>query len=366
MNHKIRKFLILSICMLFCFSIEKASAASGLMCMDFFVSKKSTTTIKTEQDSLKVKKLFNGRIFDNLDFYMQLSKNPQLVRKLLVSWYGSQFTHVWLPKLKFKDFDYSTLLLDPGIADRVGEFINFSKKYTEDHPNVSIYQLRKAFANYLGKITLYRSMILTPEQAAYLAKYGIDSAGLFSKTEFPDKWLKTGYGPIKDIISRITQDNETASLAISAPESPEVAISAASYRLNSSITNEFIYIFKIETDEINIVRENQRLTTIPYFSKLAKIFQDTQLIIKSPNDEYFNASWMSGSTEVFFLNHIPAQDILSVEKLPDQRPWEIINFGSANDTINVDKYSVIPRQYQVIENPRSFVQYQQGWNHLRH
>lgn len=362
--YQLSKFLILAAFFFHLFHIEKASA-NALLCVDLFSTEKSAHFSESTKESDQIKELFQNRIFDNPDFYLRLSNNPQLVRKLLVNWYGSHFTKEWLPQFKFAEYDYSALLLDPGIADRAGEFINFSKNYTENHPTVSLFNLRKAFSTYLGKVTLYRTMILTPEQAIDAAKNGIDSAGLFSKTESPEKWLTTGHGPVRDIISRVTEDNETASLAISASEIPEVAMSAVSYRIDGA-TGKFVYLFKIETDEINIVRENQRLGTIPYFAKLAKTIQNTQLIFKSPNDDYFNSSWMSGATEVFFLNHIPAQDITSVTQVKDQRPWEIINFGSARGTLNLDSDNVNPRQFQVIENPKTLLQYNQGWEHLRH
>ncbi len=73
------------------------------------------------------------------------------------------------------------LLLDPGVVDRVGEFIGFSKDYLQQHSDVDVFTLRSAFSAYLGKKTVYRAMILTEAQAAAIAKDGLQSPGLFFK-----------------------------------------------------------------------------------------------------------------------------------------------------------------------------------------
>ncbi len=78
-------------------------------------------------------------------------------------------------------------------------------------------------------------------------------------------------------------------MTVSISNYKEIAIAASSYRLDPSHPEKSIYLFEIVTDEINIVRESQRVSTLPAFKELRKRIFDKAIVIESPDGQWYNA-----------------------------------------------------------------------------
>lgn len=199
-------------------------------------------------------------------------------------------------------------------------------------------------------------MILTDSAAAEIRTKGLQSPGQFNKNATPMNWFgdASTMGPIKEFVDRVLRDDETKGLAISASEIPEVALAAASMRLKSEDTNHSIFLLEIITDEINIVRENQRVSTLPAFKRLRDQTFDRALVFSSPDRKWYNASWSFGQAEMFLLNFVPANEIIRASKISDRRPWTIDLVGNPRGTTSLDKTENSRREFQVLEDPDGF------------
>ena len=80
-----------------------------------------------------------------------------------------------LTDLRKIDPSLEVLIVDPGLALRMDQFISFAKKHKKAHPQTLYYpwELRDQFSQSLGMTTVYRSLALNETEANIIAKEGL-------------------------------------------------------------------------------------------------------------------------------------------------------------------------------------------------
>ena len=286
------------------------------------------------------------------------ASNISLPSDLIKKWYGSSFLRTWSAKSKINNLNVLPLLTEPGIADRAAEFILFSTDYIKQNPSTNLTELRFAFSNYLGSRKVYRALVLTEQQATYIKTHGMLSPGLYSgKNSLSDWFNSKNSGPVHDITSRNLIDDNQLSLVLSVSSIPEVAIAGSSSRFNPNDLSKSIYLFELNIPEIEIVNDNQRLSTTPAYRKLRLAKKDTAVIIQKSNDAAYNSNWDYGYTEAYVFNKIHVSQITTVTKITDRSKWQVTIGPWTKGTISLDPDQRMPlRKFQVPEDPsRSFL-----------
>lgn len=311
---------------------------------------------------LRLRKTSAGRLFDHPEFYQFFKDKPQSLARTISRWYGSEFYGLWAPRFKFENLDASVLLLDPGIVDRAAEFVRFSEYYVSTHSNLNVFELRQAFREYLGSRSFYRVLSLTRDEVNDILQNGMSSVGIHRKTTSPFEWLeRSSAGPLEDIQSRLRENDGTRGLTISVSEFREVALAAAFTHFNPHDLERSFYVFKIRIPEINLVRENQRMFSLPKALSTEFKKNPSELVVVSPDGEGYTIPRHEGGLESFIFNHISADEIMSAMKHEDLRPWIVQSIGSTKGNNYLESVSFQEeRRFQETDDfsvPEIFLKY---------
>ena len=211
-------------------------------------------------------------IYGNEKLYNYLGNDLEKVKKKLSTWYYSGI------KDRAKNYfdivselvgkQYTVLLVDPGIIGRAEDFIVFAKNYVELNGQVQPIILRKAYAEHLGTMRLYRGLMLTSDEAEYIAKNGILAPGMRDETVALDKISNIineenqSGSPFNELKKRFFQKDENAvkstNLYISTSRYKDLAASAGAHHsptLDEKIKS--LYVYEIEIPRISTLEVNQ-------------------------------------------------------------------------------------------------------------
>mgnify|MGYP001569858018 CR=1 FL=1 len=137
-----------------------------------------------EKRALFVEELVaSGNIFDNPDFYKYYQEHFNEVGNILERWYGEKGKDIVTKVNRELGVDFLCLALDPGIANRLDDFIEFVQKNL-DLRFQSPDSIRKSFSDHLGKETVYRALMLTDDELENIRGKQMLPSGMNDKSKF--------------------------------------------------------------------------------------------------------------------------------------------------------------------------------------
>lgn len=268
----------------------------------------------------------------NPEYYNFLEKHIGETRTVVERWYGphAHAMLTWVERELGKRF--IPLLTDPGLANHFEKFQTFASKTVAAKPNISLPDLRQAFSDSLGKIKVFRGMVLSDQEVNEIQKTGIASR-LFLTSQrdvaFSDYMgpLKAISGeplypltPMESILKKYSSgnlDQETLQTQISTSTYPEVAETAGFHSAGvhwSSMAenNKAMYVFELEIPILDLIRtqglfkNHEEGAFIPYVID-GKVFN-----MADDRIEFFTPFWLEPDAiqNIRILKKKPSQAIM--------------------------------------------------------
>jgi len=270
-----------------------------------------------------------GKLFSNEKLYQFLAENKSAGEKLLHKWYGNK---KFIKKAKeVLPWSHFALLLDPGIANRGEDFINFAQKKLVQSPNLSPWSLRVQYSKKLGNTKIIRAMVLTPKQAQHIKLKGLESPSfldqkhLFDRldTFLDNKNVPRSYGvdsPSYIVSTKLDNiDGHSLFISVSTPEYEAIAKSATYYSSQFNFFGKdkfgkdvFLYVFEMDVPELSLMRFNG-----PIFKPATVKFRKHTLFTDDPSSPNFGKNFKIGKhegLEMWIPYKIPAEQILKIKK----------------------------------------------------
>lgn len=287
---------------------------------NFFINKRNYEIIDTNYNDRKLlcEQLLNSKSFyDSENFYNYFSVRPQVTKKLLGRMYqnNSNYQQILDSIITIENLmgtSFLSLLLDPGILSNLEEFLTFIK---HDRVTASVLELRKAFSEQLGTLTVYRSMILSEDEYKFVIDHGIYSRAIYSPdaskileqffNEF-GTYLPQDFGTDftseigRRIDKRIANHNSTT-ISVSGYKVVAESVGYHSYKGDKSTRRLFTFVCKVP--RINIIKmsglfevgaRSQRTLKIGEFSTSENSDLDVEMFVPF----IINKEWIQSSEVV--------------------------------------------------------------------
>ena len=228
-----------------------------------------------------------------------------------------------------KDYDYfSKDLADPGIAHRADELVSFGKQLLDTNPNITPWQLRELFSSHLGKIKIFRGMVLIESEMRSMMSRGIEAPGFQNMSRARQSMFDTfdsrvresrvryANSPDSEIAARLTDfyDADTR-MFISVSKYQEIA-SLVGYHDSGKVEdqNRRLYVFEIEIPEISILRKQGLFQQENSYGKEIILSVGSSFRVNETNDL---------GVEMFVPYKINPNNILKVTRYDSPPPkWE--------------------------------------------
>lgn len=287
-----------------------------------------------ERQNLISNLLEDKNIFSNNKLYEYYSKHLDEATQLLKKWYGPDAQNLLESTNRELGLDFTPLLIDPGIANRLAEFIKFVQ------PNLdlrfkSLMEIRQAFSKYLGETTVFRGMALIPEELDSIKKRGILGSIMLheeaakqqftrvlcpykkhTKGRVPDSWMdeihvkRDGQGFRFPGICFVGN-----SPVISVSAHPELASSIGFYDSHRTEEDDTdFFLFTINLPEISYINP-----TGLFFDAIKDAPEEMRVVVGD-----FNIAYNNPEVESFVFYNINPENIQRIDKITKSPPkWEI-------------------------------------------
>ncbi len=164
--------------------------------------------------------------------------------------------------------EFTSLVLDPGIAIHIDEFVNFVNSVSPSLKR-DVWTLREEFSKFLGNEVYFRALKLTDDEAFSFRDGKIDMYSKFALTGGPHGQRATiadetslffRFGPQGIIKNKLADIPSRPSPLLSVSKHKEVAIYAASL-----IPDERrIYLFELSLPKLDVFYQSTTSTILPY------------------------------------------------------------------------------------------------------
>jgi hypothetical protein len=123
--------------------------------------------------------LSRAAFFAAPELHAWLQQHPDSTRSLIRRWYVKSNPDSMIGQVESRlGPQYVGLLLEPGLAARLSEFLSYAEGYLQQSPYAEPAALRDAFSKHLGTTTLYRGLVLTGDEAATVGSRGLKPPGM--------------------------------------------------------------------------------------------------------------------------------------------------------------------------------------------
>lgn len=246
---------------------------------------KMMDTRKSERLDLVEFLVSRKKYYDDPIYYDFFLKDLSYTKALLYRWYD-RHSKVMIDKVSSELGErYIVLLTDPGVANRVDELIILGKKYVQKNPDASPSELRAFFSEHLGRVKIFRGMMLTEQQKRKALKEGIYARGFLNSGNIQNSLINTldslslkkdvpyleNYpkSPGEEISGRIHRLYKAEkSMWISTSKYKEIAESVGYH--NSGKINEQgykLHVFEIEIPKISTIKLEGLFKQVDRYSK---------------------------------------------------------------------------------------------------
>ena len=136
---------------------------------------------KQDRIDLARKLIASGDILGQAGYYEYFQRDPSLPRQLFTQWYDRRFPveDVVNEVTDTLGEAYVSLLANPGVMQHHQEFLQFATQMRDENGELPpITNLLTQFSEHLGTATVYRGMMLTPDEVGQLAEAGAVAPGL--------------------------------------------------------------------------------------------------------------------------------------------------------------------------------------------
>lgn len=265
--------------------------------------------------------LLNG--FRNSSFYDYFKKDVNSVRTIYKRWYKdhqSQIDRQFNSSLKVLGPQRISLILDPGINFRLNEFLPFAKRIIEETPDITSINLRQAFSDHVGFITLYRGITYDSQHIdSYISK-GLpsmfyDYTSGIAKTNHHNHLLMREFfmeGPIQDIIQRVySSSGRTAMHSLSQSYSQNIELAKSFTKAEDPGRHHQGYLFEVKIPRLETLQEKDfQGFILNLFRKLTPL---------QANNQWFYGG--ANGLEVFVFGRIEPQWLKRV--IPTEVPADL-------------------------------------------
>ncbi|RYZ86525.1 MAG: hypothetical protein EOP06_14335 [Proteobacteria bacterium] len=148
-------------------------------------SQKAKMKVRRDEASLAESIRRTGKIYRNEAFWNFVESRPEIVDaqiarqyKTLVSLEDQQRIKAIAESLG----TYRALLLDPAIAQRMDDFLFFTKKQIQAEPGISMAKLRQNYSDSFPKITIWHGGLFQGDELAEVEKKGITGNAFFAES----------------------------------------------------------------------------------------------------------------------------------------------------------------------------------------
>jgi hypothetical protein len=269
MCHRTRGVVAIILAVFFNFDSSFAGGRCGTALEELAYSR-----LDTRDRSLLIQKLLKTEdIFAQPEIY-QLAATYE-IEEQIKRWYYSGSESLIKEFKSNLNAMYLPILVDPGVACRIEDFIPFAKSFLAKNPDTSIFELRTAYSEDLNKRfenkNVFRGMILTDGEARLMIQKGIRAKSIKTNLALRDNFIHdlfdlkkvTGiyYGWTGEVGGHVAGDTKE-SVLISTTDFEPVARTVGyqnAGRLNDrgdrGITpTRSLYVFNMSIPEISIIR----------------------------------------------------------------------------------------------------------------
>jgi len=272
--------------------------------------------------------LSNPGDFSRSEFYQLRSRRIKDHLKYSSIHYGNQGPFI-LEKLKELGDSFESLIVDPGLVIRLDDFSNFVKALPSG--KYSSWQARKLYSEYLGKRTVYRGLVLLPEEALEMSATGINS-----------RFFDDEKNQRESLFDQVVEDSGTLnlindrlegklknSILQSVSDYPDVAIAVANH-FGEKREGARLYLVRITAPELDLIHFDGQVFINYKWSSEAWIKSGVALNVKQPNGQVRRYP-LSRSIESFVNYRLDKTEIESISEVNPENLYSY-SFDSANSS----------------------------------
>ncbi|MGZ3739646.1 MAG: hypothetical protein ACXVB9_09755 [Bdellovibrionota bacterium] len=222
--------------------------------------------VGTDEKTILTEASKGPAVYSSKDLYDYWAKNSEKLQPKLASLYDTQTAQALVTKLQAKlGKEFLPLLIEPGVADRLDQFLAFSEKQP-DLKKLSPLELRNRFADSLGTVTVYRGVGVQPSEVPAMKKNGLTSAGFASDFSKGDRsGISTYFGSVllddpqvrsfSDTIAMVRAPDKTDPPLglIAVTDYHEVAEGVGAYYGKTARKNAKLEVLKMEVPAIQVL-----------------------------------------------------------------------------------------------------------------
>lgn len=257
----------------------------------------------------------NKDVFNSQKLYDFLETHSEYAIRLINTWYPKSN---WL-KLSSSQIPLRHWLItcDPGVASRYDLFTSFYLSNSKLLENLSAFEVRQAFSNYLGVTKVVRSIKVDSEReipSQLIGNFFENSkVSVEDLSDFFDSWgnqLSLFRGPIQDISHRLK--DTSPSLSVSVTPAYNIDLSAAIANTFSRVDKSQVIALTFEVPEITLVRPSSKL--------LKDYFSDSYYLSYVETQDKKKILLADDSVEMFLFSAVDLQtairQFINIESLP--------------------------------------------------
>lgn len=271
-------------------------------------------------------------VLDNPKYYKYFAKDAERTKKLLDRWYRAD-TKIFNIQDAIAQIEgsfgeeYLALLTDPGIVHRFDSFLEFATNLKESSDSVpSPMELRTLFSEHLGTKSVFRGMMLTPEEYAFIQKHGIVAPALTDRarasrileetfdTAQRKRYARHARSIYHDITGGRMQDffEKQNLLTLSVSKYEPVARSAGYHSSRELETpGKQLYLFECEVPELSLLRHEN---VFEYHRRMKGTMKVGEFEVNQEKDL---------DVEIFIPFGIPREQIKRMTRIEEVPPvWE--------------------------------------------
>ncbi len=207
------------------------------------------------------------------------------------------------------------LSLDPGFVTHLPEFIEYMKK--DDINTQYFFKLREDFKLFLGNRIIWRSMMLTEEEAKNVITQGIESNFFRHSKDLPNLIENFEANILSVYFNELIENHFHGEnyfsplVSVSSHEDVAIAVGRHFGRISDSKERKELYLFKINIPEVDLIYYTDHGVKKPY--KLEELIKNETPLKISVNDHKTFYPW-DKNTESYILYKINPEEIIDVSK----------------------------------------------------